>query len=304
MSTQQPKLRNKFRVFSSIESENSDSKELLIDENDIISQLFPIAVDDKFLGLYSHLEMQDILEEFKIVSALREKGFDNIRLRMKTDDPFEHCLGIYHDKIEKESLLVELVLRHTCIPSEKMPAELKRMPKLDMLFVEWLLSQNPKQRFHSEKPRLPGQRCPGLGLARQLLDVLILLAHKLHVDGITAVPGHYHNALIFSKYFKYLNPESEGKLAALRRDLAKYHLSVISWAVELNCIKNVKTGDAFKWFLDWQVFAIGQAFDDHFGSQIYKKSKSKSFQDNEYTLDEKRFQLEKNRISKMEEVII
>jgi hypothetical protein len=44
------------------------------------------------------------------------------------------------------------------------------------LAVRWLALQDPRGRFTPERPRLPGQRYPGLGLGKRLYERLMVWA--------------------------------------------------------------------------------------------------------------------------------
>lgn len=293
------RFRYKFRVLKDIENKRIYDKEVLIDDREVFEQLSPAIHKDRFLGLFSESEMQQVLLKFEILPSLMTRGFRQPKIQLLTDDTNEHKCRIYDDEIRNDHLLVEMVLRLTCIPPQKVFNE-----KMPTLFVEWLLSQNPKSQFDERKPRLPGQRFPGLGLAKELLDILIFISQKAEVSGVSAIPGHYHNAVIFSKFFRYMNPESEGRLAALKRDLSRYPLATISWAVELNCVKELPGKEYLKWFLDWQVLPTDRTLDEAFRCAEYIRTEKQAFRTHRYEMDEEKFASEKQRIDKMIEVII
>jgi hypothetical protein len=304
MISQKGKFLSKFRPLKSFDSQLKYSKEMVVDENEIVAELFDRAKNDRFLGMLSKPEVLRALENHEIFSALRLKGFVDTICQMETSDPFEHRLQIYLNRTNKESMLIEMVLHKTRLFSDKLPIQCEFFNSLELLFVEWLLLQNPAEKFDADQMRLPGQRHPGLGLAKKVLNFLIFLSKKLRVNGIVAVPGHFHNAVIFSRQFQYLNPESEGKLKALQRDLKPYTLNVASWAIELNCVRNISTGDYVKWFVDWQVLSITDALNSYFSLKEYSKKVEKTFCENKFVLDEEKFASQEYKISELANVVI
>lgn len=293
------KFRHKFRIVKDIENDKTYPKDILIEENDVLDQLNYFTKENRFLGLLSEAEMKALLLKFGVLPFLKKSGFATTEIELLTNDSFEHKCRVYFDEIRNDHLLVEMVLHLTSIPGQKSYNKI-----IPTLFVEWLLSQNPRSQFDEGKPRLPGQRYPGLGLAKELLDILIFIARKAKVAGVSAIPGHYHNAVIFSRFFRYLNPESEGRLAALKRDLSGYPLATISWAVELNCVKEFPGDDYLKWFLDWQMLPTDKLLEEALRSRSYVEAKAEASLRYRYELDEKKFAAEKQRIDKMIEVII
>lgn len=292
-------LSDKFRLFNRSGVNISAGNDLLIDEGELESQLFKQDAKGAFLGIFSQEEVFGLFESCGVLAALARRGFHDLLSEMKTDDPFLHRFRIYSQDGSEDGLLVEIVLRKTSIPNHKFAVSLDSMPKLDFLFVEWLLSQNPQESFTAAKSCLPGQRHPGLGIARNLLDILIRFAEKLNVLGIATVPGHYHNAVIFSEYLKYLDPVSEGRLAALQRDLAGFSLADVSWAIDLGCVQDEKSGQEVKWFLDWQVYPGRPEMEAYFNSKVYLDRRLVARDACQFYLDEQKFKLEGERIPRM-----
>lgn len=303
MDTQKHKTHLKFSPFTTFNSPDEYSKDVLINEEDIITQLFDTS-DNNFLGVFSQEGMLCAFEDCEILPTLRQMGVKDLIFRMDTCDPLEHKFQIYFDQRADDRLLLELVLHKTCLPLENRSVGLVRSNTLEVLYVEWLLLQNPCKEFDTYRPRLPGQKYPGLGLVKELLGLLVFLSKTLKLEGIVAVPGHFHNAVIFSKTFQYLNPESEGRFRALQRDLAQYSLDVASWAIEFNCVKEKNSGKYLNWFVDWQVRPIEDRLVKYFTSKDYRKKIKRILCENQYVLDEAKFEIQKNKISKMADVII
>ena len=60
------------------------------------------------------------------------------------------------------------------------------------LFVNWLSLRNPRAHFSNLRPQLPGQEVPGLGLAREMSQLLTLMAKRLSLDGVAFRPSWFH----------------------------------------------------------------------------------------------------------------
>ena len=84
------------------------------------------------------------------------------------------------------------------------------VPGLALLRVEWLLLQNPRGEFTADRPRLPGQAHPGLGMSQDISALFVLACDRLQLDGLLFVPAHYHTASQGRKSLRFLSPVAEG----------------------------------------------------------------------------------------------
>lgn len=101
------------------------------------------------------------------------------------------------------------------------------------LYVDWILSQRPGAEFPIERPPLPGQEHPGGGIGRELMEVVLLIGHRLHCDGLVGRPAYFHNAVLYQIHFGFEDPASEGLYRAIRAAWMASGLSLgeASWAV-------------------------------------------------------------------------
>lgn len=298
------KTRQKFTLFKFDHAEHQLSKEILIKEDDIFCQPLHSGEQRSFFGVLTRVQLESLLKQIGVLSGLKKRGFENVVIEVNTKDPFEHSFQICCTRAESRFLLIEAILHRTAVDLGQLAKTLKSTEKVDVLFVEWLLLQNPICDFDEHRPQLPGQRRPGLGLASEVLKVLVEVCKRCGLGGLVAVPGHYHNAVIFSTSFKYLNAECEGKLRSLQRDLAGYPLSMTSWAIELNCVRDADSGEYLSWFVDWQVFGTGDRLKEYFASHNYSEKVSTTHRQQRYVLDEAKFNVEKEKIGQMADVII
>ncbi|ORY49049.1 hypothetical protein BCR33DRAFT_714117 [Rhizoclosmatium globosum] len=116
----------------------------------------------------------------------------------------------------------------------------KHLPdKLSVTIVEWLALQNPLLKFTPTRPQLPGQHHPGLGVARQVTEMLVHLCQEKNRDALVSSPEYFHNAVMYRLGgWRFLNPAFEGYLMALMEDLKtdieEKGLAAVSWAFQ-NC---------------------------------------------------------------------
>jgi hypothetical protein len=91
---------------------------------------------------------------------------------------------------------------------------------VEMLYVHWLTLRHPVARFTAGRQQLPGQEVPGLGLARETVELLIRVARRLGLAGLAYRPAWYHTAYTGRYYMRFVDPERQGRFEALMRDLA------------------------------------------------------------------------------------
>ena len=86
---------------------------------------------------------------------------------------------------------------------------------LEVIFVEWLLSQNPRAELLLHRPELPGQEHPGLGLLRDVASMLWVGCEALGLDGIAFVPSHFALALQSAGLAEVIESEARRQLAGV-----------------------------------------------------------------------------------------
>ena len=221
----------------------------------------------RFLGFYSHQGGQLAMERYGFFKLLRDKGFDP-RLRVDLTDPQRHQLLVYDGTVDTEHLLIKLEAGFRDL-------ELPHGESCRMLFIEWLMMQDPRRSFTTEHPRLPDQRHPGLGLFLYFGHLLKLMAVRLHCDGLMNHPAHYHNAVLYGKVMRFVDPEVEGRFQALRRDLADMDLAAATRAVDEGRVIDAG-GQVLEWRGVPQVMPITLQVLTWFDSPEYQDAVAKS----------------------------
>jgi hypothetical protein len=145
--------------------------------------------------------------------------------------------------------------------------------------------QNPLVNFSPDKPRLPGQKYPGLGMGEMVMEILTIMAGRLRTAGLLNVPEHFHNAQMYSSQFSYIDPVHEARRLAISRDLLTENtLSKVSWAIDLDCVK--ENNKPFQWSGSEQVIPLDRDLKDYFSSRDYKQFVEKTTGELSYTLDQ------------------
>jgi hypothetical protein len=132
----------------------------------------------------------------------------------------------------------------------------RTVPGTALLRIEWLLLQNPRARFTAERPRLPGQEKPGLGILQEIVALLVLVCDRLKLDGIIVVPSHYHVARHGRKNLRFLDPEAEGLYRALVHRFEGLSLAEAAEALAAGRVIEAKTGQPVVWSPAPMVFPV------------------------------------------------
>ncbi len=245
-----------------------------------------------FLGRYTEEEIRAKLERHKILPELRSRGFDPLILGVHTDGLMEHRIVIHTGEPKYDKILVELRLREGIFRVKesisKVNARLVQLisqETVPMLWIDWLLLQNPYAKFTPSRPPLPEQKYPGLGILNLVVPLIGELAAESHKQAVLDIPEHLHGALFYSRWMKFFNPEMEGRLKAIMRDLKNYSLAIISWANQLGAIFNSKTEKYEEWKPGEQIYPLNRALEQYFNSPLYNELSQKAFEENSYQLD-------------------
>jgi hypothetical protein len=146
-----------------------------------------------------------------------------------------------------------------------------------MLILHWLGLSDPDRPFSAERPRLPGQIRPGLGLLPQSIALLRDLGREMSLDGILDVPDHFHTAWFYARAFRFLEPEHEGRLQAIARDLKGVPLALTSEAIDLGCLMHADTGEPLPWESAEQVLPVRGPLRRFLQSHEYRRLRDLAF---------------------------
>jgi nucleotide-binding universal stress UspA family protein len=252
--------------------------------------LFPsgssFRTSELFLRHYSPAGLTRIFEKYGIFALLREKGFADLKITLNLDDPYRQRLRVCFAGMEDERhTLIELILHEGILEAPHLKGAPFRGHYFPVLMVEWLCMQNPTAAFTQEHPPLPGQQHPGLGISREILQLISLIGMRIGKDGIAIHPQYFHAALLYHRLFKCYNPVQEGQLAALMRDTEEFNLDDVSWAIDLGCLRGRLLRQKVSWEVDYQVHPLTAPLRQHFYSDHYRKLFWESLANHRYCID-------------------
>ncbi len=207
-----------------------------LSEEDIAGLMPGGARPARFLGYFSRHGVELLLERSGVLAQLRAKGFRSLAVELDSRQAQEQTLRVVCHEARRE-LLVEL-------RAQRSRSAVRGM---DLIAVEWLLLQNPREPFSARRPRLPGQQHPGLGLLRDFMGWLMVVCEAHALDGVFFVAAHYHIAVQSRRLVSPLRPEDEARLAALSRALAGLSLPEATEAIEAGGVVDAASGARVEW---------------------------------------------------------
>lgn len=189
--------------------------------------------EPRVLGFYTRQGIEYGLERYGILPALRRMGFAGLELEV-TADRMPHRMRALAMVDGKKQPLIELAV------------SIRNVGEWRTLFVEWLSLRDPRAEFTSERPRLPGQERPGLGIAEEFGQVLVRMADRLGLAGVSFVPAHYHVAWMVHRRFSFADVAFAGAFEAMQRALIGVPLPEASRRLDEEGLP-VEWGDPVRW---------------------------------------------------------
>ncbi len=213
-----------------------DGLPFTLSEEDLVGLMPGALGPSRFLGYFSRHGVELLLERAGVLAQLRARGFRTLRVDLDTREGQGHTLRILSED-RPDELLVEL----------RADRSRSAIPGMEVISVDWLLLQNPREPFSERRPQLPGQQHPGLGLLRDFMGWLVVVCELHHLDGVFFVAAHYHIAMQSRRLVRPLHPAAEARLRAIAAALEGVPLSEGTAAVEQDLVVDVKTGEPVTW---------------------------------------------------------
>jgi hypothetical protein len=205
-------------------------------QEDLLGSLEESPADLRLLGYYTPHGVELVLESSGIFDRLRDLGYEQPALEFDLAHQGGHMMRIWGGR-DRRDLLAEIRMRR----------DRQTLPGFELLAIEWLLLQNPRARFTTERPPLPGQRHPGLGMLRDVIALLVQVCHRLHLDGITYTPSHFHLASQSTKYLRFREPSDAALFDSLKTAVAGLPLAEQARRVDAGEVVDPQTGASLKW---------------------------------------------------------
>ena len=240
-------------------------------EEDLVGLLPGVPRQYRFLNYYSKVGVELMLERFGIFNLLGARGFRSPIVQLDLDHPLGQTLRVYDGAIGSE-LLIEMRVNRS----------VRAVPDMEVLIVEWLLLQNPRLPFAAERPPLPGQQHPGLGILTEIFGWLVVMCETLQLDGIFVHPSHFHIAALSRRHLRFLDPAHEGFFRALALALAGLPLAAASHALDRREVWDLDTGEAVSWGAHPMVLAVSERLRQRLEGPAYEEQATRAARRLEY----------------------
>jgi acetoin utilization deacetylase AcuC-like enzyme len=222
-------------IASSLAPEDLGEPGMEIDE---VAEQLGIATPRRrlLLGFYSAEGLEHALHRYGILGQLRRMGYGPFRVE------------IQHEGVGQSARLIDVPSGEALIETV---FERREIGGARMLYIHWVALRNPRARFAPERPRLPGQDVPGLGLSREILELLLRMAARLGLEGIAFRPAAYHLAFRGRETLRFVDPARQGRFEALVEALKDLPLVEATHAVAAGRIR--LDGERYEWETDEMV---------------------------------------------------
>lgn len=227
-----------------------------ITEADLLGDLDRRNRSPRFLGYYTAEGVEYAMSRYGILQHLRRLGYSNFRVSTDRDERGDR-LRLFAESDGVEHLLIETVL------------EKRKVADQDVLYVHWLTLRHPRGRFSKERPRLPGQEEPGLGIAREAGQLFARIAERLGLAGIAFRPAWLHTAYAARFAMVFVEALNQAHFEALLRDLAHVPLSELSQALADGRVK--LNGERYTWEAGEMVYWLDQRRGDRAAVEAEKE---------------------------------
>jgi hypothetical protein len=262
----------------------------LIDEDEIFSELHVKQGSSLFLGRYSLNEVLAVLNKKGFLKEARKRFLWPLAYELDSSEYPLQRLQIFLHRHAPENLIVDVKLKECeFAPKTAAAPGLPALPPLKALAFEWLTLQNPLDTFGEPFIPLPGQTRPGLRMRSKIMDLFVYLARLTRKDCLMAFPAYFHNAVLFSRYFRFWNPHKEAEVLAIRRAFSHMPFRQLAWAVHLNCLRRAD-GAVYEWTAEEQLYPLTRPPKEYFDSRRYREIVKEGPKDAAFTLDRTEFE--------------
>ena len=247
-------------------------------ESEVLFELEGRNPGNRLFGRYGPGDVTTRLDRAGILEGLSRRGYRDPTLLLLCEEPSDQRVLLYAGKATRDRLLLEARLQLCLFSPRRAIGPLAPESAFRMLIIQWLVLSDPDRPFTIDRPRLPGQQRPGLGLLSPCLLLLRDMARELLLDGVLDVPDHFHTALFYSRRLHFLEPEAEGRLLAIARDLKGVPLALASEAIQEGCLVDLGTGESLPWRPSEQVMAVRGPLRAWFHSREYAVARDRVFE--------------------------
>jgi acetoin utilization deacetylase AcuC-like enzyme len=236
-----PMLRRSRDIARTLDPQDLGLTDELLTADDLEDLGMPVS-EHRVLGAYTRQGIEHALSRYGILPALARMGFRGLEVTTVARGAVHHIRVLGDVNGLREPLLEMSISRKT-------------VDGFGTLFVEWLALRDPRVPFTPDRPRLPGQDAPGLGLAEDAGHLLMRMAERLDLAGVSFVPAHYHVAWIARRRFIFIDPRARGRFRALTRHLAGTPLLAASHRLD-DAGLPTRAGEPVRWEPSLMVYPV------------------------------------------------
>lgn len=203
----------------------------------------------RFLDFYGDEGLRIALDRYGILPAIARRGYRDVSVVVRVRDD-RHSVFLETPVDGAMVRVLELVVRRDVLVPRVPPGLPPLRERYQVLTIDWLLLRDPKARFSAERPRLPGQDHPGLGVGWRMMSMLTRVVWRLELDALVTVAEYLHNAEYYAREMPYFDPTHAGRLRALLallREREGLTTAQASWAMHWGHVLDGKTGAPLAW---------------------------------------------------------
>ena len=242
----------------------------------------------RLFGRYDADAVTRMFDEAGVLDAIRSKGYGHPRLTLGgIESPLTH-VQLQAEKAGALHLLFDGCLTEATADTSAFGVYGGGTRPASVIVIFWAREQDPTARFAADRPRLPLQDYPGLGVLKRVFRVGARLAVEMEKDGLAAYPKFPHDAIIFfrSRLFLFLHGDEQGRLEAMWRDLGHLGLRDFSLAVSSGAAYD-ESGRHVHWQPGLQVHPLSDLLRAHFNSEAYADAVMRGRAKTRYIHDER-----------------
>jgi hypothetical protein len=233
-----------------------------------------------FLGFYSREGMELVLEQYGLAGQLQKKNVGDLSVTIGRIEGRYDVLRVNSSKSPHS--LIEMVAH--VAPLSPNVQKLVSTGDRSFLHVKWLRMQNTLIETPPDKLLLPGQSFPSLGIGREMMVLIMLMCVRLNLDGVLELPERLHNAALYFRRFRFIDPEMQGILTAILRDTVDRNLGDLAWGMEAGLLTHVESGKTFRWIPREQVLARTGPVLEFLESEEYRTRAREAMERNHFSL--------------------
>lgn len=191
------------------------------------------------------------LEQMGLLERLRQRGYQSFRPVLEKADLFSERLKLFGKHVDYHQ-----ELRLMDVKSHRASLESPWKERYRSLGWDWVEMQDPTAQPSIYRPTLPGQKHPGLGMFRSLTRLMLGYVEHLGLQALSAIPMYFHNAVLYSETFWFLDATVQGRFQAMCRDLLHNGLACASWWVDRHEIELIDRSSGEIMAYEWPAAVI------------------------------------------------